>query len=328
MFGPRFTSVACFTLLALSSGVAAIADEPIGITDNSRVRFASRDEGVRILTADDEFARQLTKFDLQVRLQTTGEATLAAWRESVAEQVLAWEAEDQLKVTGVLEKLRDKLAKLRLPLPHEVLLIRTTGKDEANAAYTRANAIVLPRNVLLRQSAELESLLLHELFHVFSRHNRDVRRELYRSIGFEIVPDIELPPSLRDRKMTNPDAPAVDCIIKLQVNDETVTAAPLLYATPAQFDPKHGTSLFQYLTFRLLVVEPRDGQLSAAMKGEQPVVLDPKGLDSFYSQIGRNTQYIIHPDEILADNFVCLVQQRENLKTPRVVQQMARILAK
>jgi len=45
--------------------------------------------------------------------------------------------------------------------------------------------------------------------------------------------------------------------------------------------------------------------------------------DGFYEQIGHNTKYIWHPEEILADNFVQLVMGSEELPSPFVVQRMA-----
>jgi hypothetical protein len=36
---------------------------------------------------------------------------------------------------------------------------------------------------------------------------------------------------------------------------------------------------------------------------------------NFYEQIGTNTTYIIHPNEILADNFVLLALWRNNKST-------------
>ena len=212
----------------------AAAERPpaVQITETSSIRFARRQEGVDLLTAEDEFARQLTRFDLQVRLATTEQASIYAWRKSVADQVLDWEEDDRKNVLAALKALPDKLAPLHLPLPDEILLILTTGKEEAGAAYTRANTIVLPKAVARRTPDQLEALLLHELFHVLSRHSRDARRELYRIIGFELCEPIELPPSLRDRKMTNPDAPGIDCVIELNVNGEKLTAAPIIYATP------------------------------------------------------------------------------------------------
>ena len=336
----RLASPAHFRLsiLVLAAGLVLVGPAPLLAASpevkigDSTIRFATRQDGVDLLTADDEFARSLTRFDLQVRLQTTDQTTdqtsVDAWRKSVAEQVLDWSPEEEQNVLASFKDIPAKLDSLRLPLPKEVLLILTTGKEEAGAAYTRANAIILPKAVVQRQRDQLESLLLHELFHVLSRNSRDVRRELYRIIGFELVDPIELPPQLRDRKMTNPDAPGIDCVIRLTVNGEKLTAAPIIYATPAQFDPKHGESLFKYLTVRLLVLEERDGRWQAKMMGDQPVVLDPLKVGSFFEQIGRNTNYIMHPDEILADNFVYLAQKRQNLATPRVTEQMARVLAK
>jgi hypothetical protein len=64
------------------------------------------------------------------------------------------------------------------------------------------------------------------------------------------------------------------------------------------------------------------------MMGEQPVVIDPKKVPAFYEKIGKNTQYIIHPDEILADNFVHLMMGNQNLATPRIVERMGRMLGK
>jgi hypothetical protein len=48
----------------------------------------------------------------------------------------------------------------------------------------------------------------------------------------------------------------------------------------------------------------------------------------FQEKIGRNTTYIIHPEEILADNFVHLVRQREKLATPRIVEELQKVLEK
>jgi hypothetical protein len=254
--------------------------------------------------------------------------TLADWQKSVAREVLPWQQEEIERLTASLGRLRERLAKFRLPLPKTVLLIRTTGKEEADAAYTRANAIVLPDKMVNKQPDDLDSLLLHELFHVLSRNDKALRRELYKIIGFHVCDPIELPPSLADRKLTNPDAPAIDCYIELTVDGKPLTAAPFLYASAKEYDPQQGGSLFRYLTFRLLVVEQHDGQWRAVFHGDQPIVIDPRKLPAYFDQIGKNTGYIIHPDEILADNFVHLVLGHDKLPTPRILDSMTRLLAK
>ena len=320
------------SLAVLATGAmlqsAAARSEDVPLYGETVVRFATREEALAVLTARDAFAKELSKFDLQCRLQTAEDVTLDDYFQRVSGEVLTWDKAEIERVTAAIARVREGLAKFRLPLPKTVLLIRTTGKEEADAAYTRANAIVLPTKLLNSPPHQLDALLLHELFHVLSRHDKDVRRELYKIVGFELCEPIAPPPSLVDRKLTNPDAPAIDCYIELVVDGKKLTAAPILYASVKQFDPKQGGTLFRYLTFRLLVIEQKDGKWQSVFHGEQPTVIDPRKLPAFFEKIGKNTGYIIHPDEILADNFGFLISGRRTLETPRIIDDMARVLAK
>jgi hypothetical protein len=310
-------------LLFLPGWAAAAGDVPL--TSDTLVRFATVEDGVGVLTADDDFTKALSRFDLQSRLQKSGDVTLVEWRKFTAEQVQPWDEKQTNRLTTALGRLQKRLARLDLPLPDVVSLIRTTGQEEGSAAYTRGTSIVLPDKVLAYDDAQLDRLLTHELFHVLSRHQPMLRSELYAIIGYQTCPPIELPASLADRKLTNPDAPLVDCTIELKGKDQTFVAAPVLYASAKEYDPKAG-SFFKYMTFRLMVLDKRDGKWVPAMMGDQAVVIDPKNEPAFFDRIGKNTNYIIHPDEILADNFVFLVQGSQNLPTPRIVEAMGKIL--
>ena len=47
-------------------------------------------------------------------------------------------------------------------------------------------------------------------------------------------------------------------------------------------------------------------------------LLKPDEAEGFFEQIGRNTSYILHPEETLANNFVFLItEKKKTLKTPR-----------
>ena len=320
----------CWPLLCLIPAVIAAADAPeesIELTSTSQVVFADVEAGREVLLADDEFSRRLSRFDLQSRLKTDKEETRDDWRKSLGEEVTEWPKDEREKIEQTLAVLKPKFEKFRLPLPKEILLIRTTGKEEADAAYTRANAIILPAAKLRHQQPQLEALLAHELFHVLSRNDATVRSALYKIVGFTLGEEVEIPKSLDDRRITNPDAPRLDAYITLTNEAQTLTAVPILYATQ-EYDATKGGRLFDYLTFRLLVVDKSGGKWHARMKEAQPVVLDPKKIEDFYDQVGRNTGYLWHPDEILADNFVHLVNGRMDLKTPRVTDEMAKVLAK
>src|SRR4051794_26340939 len=152
-----------------------LAAEPskatIQLTADCEVRFASVEQGREILTADDLFTAQLSRFDLQCRLKTDHDVTLADWKLFVAKQVRPWGASEMAAVSQSLGRLEKWLAGYRLPVPSIIELVRTTGEEESNAAYTRSAAIVLPEKVMGYDETKLDRLLLHELFHLLSRHD-------------------------------------------------------------------------------------------------------------------------------------------------------------
>ena len=107
-----------------------------------------------------------------------------------------------------------------------------------------------------------------------------------------------------------------------------VTCAPVLYSRDKKYDAKRGESLFQSLVFRLMVVEGRGGRWEPLLTRGELTVIDPRKEPSFLEKIGENTNYIIHPDEILADNFVRMVMEDKDVQTPRIIEEMRRLLAR
>jgi hypothetical protein len=333
---PRFPLPGCrilpplvATLIALllySLSEAAANDMEMPLAGETKLLLAGVEDGKRILTTADAFTQSLSRFDLQARLKRTENATLGEWKKFVAAEVLPWTDVEIAHVKPAVTVLAEKLKKLKLALPDKVLLVHTSGKEEGDAAYTRANAIFLPSKVLSYPPDKLEDLLCHELFHVLSRHDALTRQRLYGIIGFRACEEIPLPAVLKDRKLTNPDAPLVNCTIDLKIDGRVVTATPVLYASTENYDAEKGGSLFRYLTFRLMVLEKRDGKWQPASSGGNPILLEPLQTASFMEQIGKNTGYIIHPDEILADNFIQLVKEHKQVATPRIIEQMLSVL--
>ena len=309
--------------------VVAQADVPLPdarLTNATVFRFASPTGGRQILTADDAFTASLSRFDLQCRLKTDKDVTLADWKAYVAQQVRPWQADEAAKLAEAAGRVRSRLEKYRLPLPPVISLVRTTGEEESEAAYTRGDAIVLPTKVMNYPATQLDRLLLHELFHILSRHDGALRSRLYGIIGFEICEPIELPKSLAPRRITNPDAPLIDCVVTLTAADgRTHTGAPVLYAA-RDYDSQRGGSLFQSLVFRLLLVEKRSGRWQPLLKSGEPVVINVRHEVAYLDKIGKNTNYVIHPDEILADNFVRLVMEDADVPTPRIIEEMRAVL--
>lgn len=324
---PLYGRVIGLCLVLLARTPIGLATE-LALQAESKVRLASVKEGRDLLGQPDRFVRRLSRFDRQSRLQARAPVSQEQYLDFVTQQVLGWQAAEKTKLRTALKSIRDRLVPFELNFPQTVLLIKTTGREEGGAAYCRQHAVILPRPAVRRSGRQLERLLLHELFHILSSHNPQLRTQLYQIVGFTTCPEINYPPVLRSRRITNPDSPLVDCYIELQDPGTQVHAAPILFASVDQYDAKRGGTMFQYLQFRLMAVESSGGKWQFRLRDGQPVLLQPRQSPSFMRQIGENTNYIIHPDEILADNFVLLTTAADAVPTPRILTQMRQLLAK
>jgi hypothetical protein len=133
---------------------------------------------------------------------------------------------------------------------------------------------------------------------------------------------------LKSRKLTNPDAPANDHYIEVQVDGTPALVVPILFSRTETYDVERGGEFFQYLVFKFLLVE-RDGDsldLKPVCDDTGPRLLDVNQLSGFWEQVGRNTRYIYHPEEILADNFALLVTQNGNVPSPDILDKMKQVL--
>lgn len=287
------------------------------------VRFATPTEGRRKLRKRDEFIARLSPFDRSARLKTDGPVSEKRYLDFVAAQVKPWDRESREAVSAALALVRPKLEEMKLPWPRVIWLIRTTGEEEGKAAYTRGSSIVLPDARLVRDSGRLADLLAHELFHVLSRANPTLRAELYRAIGFEKCPEVAFPPGLAARRITNPDAPVFDQAITVMAGGSRRRVVPVLHATVDRYPAGEKREFFEFLAFRFW---PLDAPKSPA--DGLPVLLTEAEISGFSEQVGRNTGYIIHPEEILADNFKFLVRAATNVASPEVLERVARLLAR
>ena len=296
----------------------------IQLGNNTDISFASIDEGRQILSSEDDFVRQMSPFDRSARLKTDQNVPERQYLDFAGSNVLVWTGDEKQKINTAFDSVGTELESLCPPLPRRIFLIKTTGKEEGGAAYTRANAVIFPENDLTAPVSSIRKTFCHELFHVISRFNPDLRGKLYAMIGFIPCGDIELPPDLKSRKITNPDAPLNDHCIRLGVNGIEHWTIPLLYSDTERYDTERGGEFFDYLRFGFLLVEPLHAR-PLYVDGKLQLV-NVQQVSGFYEQVGRNTGYIIHPEEILADNFALLVQRRQNLPSPDLIITMGDIL--
>jgi hypothetical protein len=208
---------------------------------------------------------------------------------------------------------------LPIAFPKKITFIKTTGAEEGGAFYTRDSAVMMPAKQTDAADGELlKKTIAHELFHILSRTNPELREKLYALIGFTNCGEIEFPDELKARKITNPDAPRNDHAIRVRANGREVNVVPILFSSAPNYDPVRDGEFFNYLQLGFVTVSknPNGGA----------DVLAPQQLSGFFEQVGRNTDYIIHPEEILAENFALLMIGRRDVPSPDLLDRLRQAL--
>jgi len=287
------------------------------------IHFASAAEAAVLMTQPDDYLAALSPFDRSLATMTEGSVTTDDYLAFLAASVRDFSDAERSRLTQLLASIAQQLASYDLPLPATMAIVKV--EDAVGKPYTRGHFIVMPTSTLERTDDDLEQILIHELFHILSRTNPELRDELYAIIGFSPCPRLAFPSSLAEARMTNPDTPVLAHCITIQTQWGPYPMMPITFAKKP-FSNTVGSDIFQYLEFELLGVEKRTDESVPLYLGEQLWLSDPFQSPSYIGQIGMNTMYIVHPDEILADNFTFLVRGTQ-VQTPRIVDAMAAVLA-
>ena len=298
----------------------------IRLAKTCTVHFTTPEQGKSRLAKHDAYIKGLSPFERAAKILKAGPVSTEEYIDFIGAQTLEWDENDKAKLKKIIQIASSKLAPYARHIPPDIYLIKTTGKDEGAAPYTRGISIVLP-NRTVRQSAKgLERLFYHELFHIISRKNTKLRDELYALIGFHPCGVVSLPDDLMPRRISNPDAPVVEHCIRVTETDMPHWVAPVLFSRIPEYDPKVGGTFFRYLEMRLMAID-RD-TAKPILRDDKSVMFQPREVEGFFEQIGNNTSYILHPEETLANNFVFLITKKQGLTNPEIPEKIGAILLK
>ena len=258
MLARLFCAVLPAMLAAALLAPASASQAQTRIASQSLVEFASVKQGRKILGRVDDYVSRMGLFDRMLRLKTARAVSEREFLDFAMDNVLPWTEDEKAHVGAIVASLAGELEKLDAPFPARVLLVKTSGREEEGVAHTRANAVMLSQRSLGATAEELADLLAHELFHVLSRHDRALRAQAYRIIGFQLCPEIALPAQLAPIRITNPDAPVNDAYIDVVVDGKPVAVMPVLLSRSPKFDPAIGRDIVDYWMLKLLVLEAAD----------------------------------------------------------------------
>ena len=322
---PRRDVIAALALAAaLCVFAVRAADAAAGTA--TRVRFATVAEGRAVLGADDAWIAATSDFQRAATAGVPPPVSTAAFREFAASTVQAWPAAQEARWRAAVDAVMARAAALQAPLPAEILVVDTDGRDAANAPYTRGHAIVLPAATLppARSPASDAFLVAHELFHVVSRHDPALANRLYALVGFEPVEPLQWPPAWLPARIANPDAPLDRHAMRLAIDGREALVMPLLVAGRTELRP--GETFFSVMELRLLEVTAAPGRPTLpVLRGGEPVWHATPRLPAYTERLGGNTGYILHADEVLADNFAQLVTGR-TVANPELLRRIEAVL--
>ena len=272
----------------------------IGITEIYAARlphrFSSAEEGRERLLSNTEYYSQMTQTDLNFRLGHDN-ATLEELLERSTAEIRDYNLIEKYIVDRRIAKMARKLAKngYDLPLPEEIVFIKSDMSAEIMAAsgYTHGTDIYLNStniavSVIPGASQYFDQLLWHELFHCLSRNDPDFRAQMYSLIHFTVTDvDFALPPCVRESYLSNPDVERHDSYAAFQIDGRKVDCF-LVWMTTTDYSE----------------TQPSPDKITALVPIDGTDVYYTKDQASDFDEVlGTNTDYVIDPEECMADNF-------------------------
>jgi len=158
-----------------------------------------------IIATKDDYISNFSEFDLQSRLGTSKNVSKEDLVEFLSRQTVDWTNSEKIIVDRIFDELDISYTPFKEYLLNSVKLIKTTGREECNAAYTRNKCIYVPISMVEWPYDELKELIAHELFHIISTTNPKFRNDLYLKLGFIVCPELDVPEEYKHLYVSNPD---------------------------------------------------------------------------------------------------------------------------
>ena len=318
---------------ATSSDSTGSAVDVSALKTSYDYHLADATEGAELIVACEEYNQSMVPESLNYRMQKKG-ATLDEWKAFAAKQTLDWgdgDEETMGKCLAFLQHCAEERG-IELPDSDEIIFVRTTGAEEGGSAtgYTHGTQIYIREDVTPAFSEALEAIgdnssqnydryfefLAHELFHSLTRTHPDFRKKMYSIIGFDVADeDYEFGPSVSELIFANPDVEHHDSSAVFTIDGKQRRCAVVFYMKEPFETP--GTNFFDNCSTGLVPIDDLDK------------LYDYEEASDFWEVFGRNTDYVIDPEECMADNFsFMLVHGLDGMdyETPRIIEEIIQAL--
>jgi hypothetical protein len=282
-----------------------IADAQAAIVEDTMTTYFQN------LTALD-MAMQMRDADLQYENR---DSLLPHYQRFLRAHVLHFSAAERDIILQYNGEVARSIQKLQTNLlPRDIRYIKTDGKIYGDMTYfTRQNCIFIPETALKLalkgDTLRFRNTIAHEVFHLISRYKPSMARQMYARIGFDTIQHLSLADTLlAARILSNPDGTNP---YKIRLSD-SITGTMLSLASSTDFDDSEPFEA--HLNWDMYAIERHKGewQVQADSLGES--TLSNTWEASFYKKASTNTDYTLHPEEMLAENFVLLLRSKTETK--------------
>lgn len=300
----KITVVICSFMLGIGAASAVQGAENVqNEAEEGRLEYrcASKEEGAELLLSNKEYYAGFSQNDLDYKMQKK-DATMEEYLDFASQQTMDFTDEEKALVDTQICEMEKVIEEQGYNLPplDEIVFVKTTMEEENGVAgYTHGTQIYVSASMLEEYLAapeeekpvhELDEFFWHELFHCLTRCNPDFRADMYKLIHFTVeAEDYELPPSVFEYHISNPDVEHHNSHATFRINGEDVECFTD-FVTTRHFE-QPGDSFFACPETALV---PIDGSDVYYTKAEA---------ENFDEVFGTNTGYVVDPEECLADNF-------------------------
>ena len=256
--------------------------------------YASAEEGRELMLSNTEYYAGITQTDIDHRMGRSG-ATLDELIDATTAEIRDFNIFEKYILDRRIANMVRKLNRngYKLPKLDEIVYIKTDMAYEGGAfsGYTHGTQIYLnSTNILFSIIPEagkyFNQTMWHELFHCLTRSNPEFRSEMYSLIGFNVTEsDFELPPCVRDLYKSNPDVEHHDSYATFIIDGQPVDCFVVWIYSDGTVESSSND---------ISVLVPIDGTDTYYL---------PEEASNFYEVFGTNTDYVIDPEECMADNF-------------------------
>ena len=264
-------------------------------------RYASKAEGQELLLSNEEYYNGFSQNDLDYKMQKKG-ASMEEYKAFAVEQAEDFTEEEMDAADSIFREMEKTLEENSYTLPplDEIVLIKTTMKEECSVtAYTHGTQIYMSEKLLGRYLSGkgddateqlVRYVFWHEMFHCLTRCNPDFRAEAYKLIHFTVQEDdYPLPPSVFEYHISNPDVEHHNSYATFIIDGQNIDCFTD-FVTTRHFE-REGDDFFDCSTTALVPVDGSD------------IYYTPEQAENFDEIFGTNTDYVVDPEECMADNF-------------------------